>query len=85
MFSLVLKDLDTSDLLDINFYAIRECGYNVGLHFNQSSGFFNVGIERDKPFSFRMADNKLYLTGDLEIPYSFTPMYYIEDTIEELL
>lgn len=78
MFALVITGIDTNELLDFDFYNIREAEYYTGLHFNEDNGLFNVAIARDEEFSFRMAEHKLYLTGGLVLDYYETPIYYIK-------
>lgn len=85
MFTLVIKDLDTSEILNLDFYHIRDCGYELALHFDEDSGLFNLLMSRKEAFSVRIADNTLYITGDLELAYYGTCLYYREQTLKSAL
>jgi hypothetical protein len=87
MYSLIIEDLEAVDLLDYDFTRFKQTSYGIGLHLNrvQHPGYFTFGITNPEPFSFRVADGRIYLTGDIDIPYHETPIYYIEENLEEIL
>lgn len=91
MFTLIIEDLELKDLLDFNFDEFRKKGhdegYYIGIHLNKEhyKGHYTLGISREVDFGFHVIDGRIYLTGGIDIPYHNTPIYYLEDDMEELL
>lgn len=91
MFCLVFNDLDTSDLLNIDLFEIREFGFQTGIHFNSKTGYFTFGIQRKEPFNFEFVNNQvdnkqeLLIEGKFIIPYPGNTMYYLEDNLEDVI